>query len=274
MTIPYPEISPIIFQIGPLALRWYGTMYLVGYIVGRQLAVRRARQGLFATDAEGVDSMVAMLVVGMLLGARLVYSTVYDPSIWSRGPFEFFKVWHGGLSFHGAIIGMSAAGMWFARQRKLPILSVLDTIAYVGAQGIFFGRIGNFINAELYGRATDVPWAMVFPTDPQGLPRHPSQLYEAFGEGILVSLFLWWLQRRSLAGGWYRHGMMTAAFLIAYGVVRFLIEFTRQPDAQIGFLPGGVTMGQLLCFLMILVGSGLWLAVRGKAPAVVTPLST
>jgi phosphatidylglycerol---prolipoprotein diacylglyceryl transferase len=264
MTIPYPEISPIIFKIGPFALRWYGTMYLLGYVVGRQIAVRRTKHGLIDTDAEGIDSLVAMLVIGMLIGARLVYATVYDPSIWSRGPFEIFKVWHGGLSFHGAIIGMSAAGAWFARQRKLPILSVLDTIAYSGTQGIFFGRMGNFINAELFGRASDVPWAMVFPTDPQGIARHPSQLYEAFGEGILVYLFLRWLQKRSAAAGWYRHGMMTAAFLVAYGIVRFLIEFTRQPDAQIGFLPGGVTMGQLLCFLMILVGSLLWLSVRNR----------
>ncbi|MCU0635438.1 MAG: prolipoprotein diacylglyceryl transferase [Gemmatimonadaceae bacterium] len=266
MTIPYPEISPIIFQIGPFALRWYGTMYLLGYIVGRQIAVRRTRKGFIATDAEGIDSLVAMLVLGMLIGARLVYATVYDPTIWSRGPFEIFKVWHGGLSFHGAIIGMSAAGVLFARRAKLPMLSVLDTIAYAGTPGLCFGRIGNFINAELYGRATDVPWAMVFPSDPQGVPRHPSQLYEAFGEGILLFFLLRWLQQRSAAGGWYRHGMITAAFLIGYGIIRFGIEFTRQPDAQLGFLPGGMTMGQLLCTVMIAVGTALWAAVRKRQP--------
>ncbi|MCU0648691.1 MAG: prolipoprotein diacylglyceryl transferase [Gemmatimonadaceae bacterium] len=267
MTIPYPEISPIIFKIGPFALRWYGTMYLLGYVVGRQIAVRRARRGLIATDADGVDSLIAMLVLGMLVGARLVYATVYDPSIWTRGPFEIFAVWHGGLSFHGAIIGMATAGILFARKAKLPMLSVLDTIAYSGTPGICFGRLGNFINAELYGRATDVPWAMVFPSDPQGVPRHPSQLYEAFGEGVLLFFLLQWLQNRASSGGWYRHGMITAAFLIGYGIIRFGIEFTRQPDAQIGFLPGGVTVGQLLCAAMIAVGATLWMSVRGREVA-------
>jgi phosphatidylglycerol---prolipoprotein diacylglyceryl transferase len=242
-------------------------MYLLGYIVGRQIAVRRARRGLIATDADGIDSLVAMLVLGMLVGARLVYATVYDPSIWTRGPFEIFAVWHGGLSFHGAIIGMSAAGILFARKHKLPMLSVLDTIAYSGTPGLCFGRLGNFINAELYGRASDVPWAMVFPSDPQGVPRHPSQLYEAFGEGVLLFFLLRLLQHRASAGGWYRHGMITAAFLVCYGIIRFGIEFTRQPDAQIGFLPGGVTMGQMLCAAMIAVGATLWMSVRGREVA-------
>jgi phosphatidylglycerol:prolipoprotein diacylglycerol transferase len=271
MTIPYPEISPIIIQIGPLALRWYGTMYLLGYVVGRVLAVGRTRKGLIATDADGIDTMIGMLVLGMLIGARLVYATVYDPTIWSRGPFEIFAVWHGGLSFHGAIIGMATAGAWFARRAKLPVLSVLDTIAYAGTPGLCFGRIGNFINGELFGRPTDVPWAMVFPADRLGLPRHPSQLYEAVGEGIVLFFLLRWLQQRSAAAGWYRHGMITAAFLIGYGIIRFGIEFTRQPDAQIGFLPGGVTMGQTLCTIMIVVGASLWAVVQRRTPAVIRP---
>jgi phosphatidylglycerol:prolipoprotein diacylglycerol transferase len=257
MTLPYPHISPEILRIGPLALRWYGAMYVVGYMVGAAIARRRARSGVVPFDAAAVDSLVAYLVVGMLLGARLVYIFVYDRAAYAAHPLEAFAIWHGGLSFHGAVLGMVVACALFARQRRIPFWTVADTLALAGAPGLFFGRLGNFINGELYGRVASVPWAMVFPGDPQLLPRHPSQLYEAVGEGILVFILLWVLDRRSRRNHWYRPGLLAGAFLVGYGVVRFLIEFTRQPDVQVGFVLGPFSMGQLLCSIMIAVGIGL-----------------
>jgi phosphatidylglycerol:prolipoprotein diacylglycerol transferase len=195
------------------------------------------------------------LLVGMLVGARLVYVLVYDRAEYAAHPLEAFAVWRGGLSFHGAVLGMVTACAIFARRRHIPFWTVADTLALAGTPGLFFGRLGNFINAELYGRPTSVPWAMVFPTDPSHLPRHPSQLYEAFCEGILLFLALRLLERAALRGGWYRPGLLAGAFLIGYGVLRFLIEFTRQPDVQLGLVLGPFSMGQVLCALMIVAGS-------------------
>jgi phosphatidylglycerol---prolipoprotein diacylglyceryl transferase len=252
--IPYPRIPPDIIRIGPFALRWYGVMYLVGYVVGVGIARRRVRRGLVPFDERAVDSLVGYLVIGMLLGARLVYIFVYDFAQYAAHPLDAFAIWHGGLSFHGAVLGMLAACVLFARRRGLPFWTVADTLALGGAPGLFFGRIGNFINAELYGRPTSVPWAMIFPTDPQQIPRHPSQLYEAICEGILLFLILRTLERRAVRDGWYRPGLLAAVFLIGYGVLRFLIEFTRQPDVQLGFIFGPLSMGQLLCSVMIVAG--------------------
>jgi phosphatidylglycerol---prolipoprotein diacylglyceryl transferase len=179
LTIPFPRIPPEIFRVGPIALRWYGVMYLIGY----------------------------------------------------------------------------AVGIWLARRHRVPFWSVLDTLAICGAPGLFFGRIGNFINGELYGRPSNVPWAMVFPSDPLRVPRHPSQLYEAFCEGIVLFFALRALERIVLRQGLYRPGLLAGAFLVGYGVLRFFIEFTRQPDAQLGFVLGPFSMGQLLCVAMIIVGA-------------------
>jgi phosphatidylglycerol---prolipoprotein diacylglyceryl transferase len=234
-------------------------MYLVGYVVGITLARRRIVDGRSLLTRPQIDSLTGYAVIGMLIGARIVYMVVYDRATLVRDPLETLRLWHGGLSFHGAILGMTVASVLFARRVKLPWLGVTDTIAVCGAPGLFFGRLGNFINAELYGRVTNVPWAMIFPTDPSHLPRHPSQLYEAFGEGVLVAAIVWWIDRRSHAGGWYRPGTLTATFLLAYGVARFFIEFTRQPDAQLGFVLGPFSMGQLFCFGMIVVAAAIGL---------------
>jgi phosphatidylglycerol:prolipoprotein diacylglycerol transferase len=257
MTIPYPRIPPDIIRVGPFALRWYGVMYVVGYAVGVALARRRVRRGLVPFDAQAVDALVGYLVVGMLLGARLVYVFVYDRAAYAAHPLDAFAIWHGGLSFHGAVLGMVAACVIFARRRRLPFWSVADTLALAGTPGLFFGRIGNFINAELYGRPTSVPWAMVFPTDPLHVPRHPSQLYEAVCEGLLLFVVLQALERRAVRGGWYRAGLLAGAFLIGYGAVRFFIEFTRQPDVQLGFVLGPLSMGQILCMLMVGCGAAV-----------------
>jgi phosphatidylglycerol:prolipoprotein diacylglycerol transferase len=179
---------------------------------------------------------------------------VYDRPRFAVDPLEIVRVWHGGLSFHGAVIGMAAAAALFARRQRVPLFAVLDTMALCGTPGLGFGRLGNFINAELYGRPTTVPWAMVFPTDPQRLPRHPSQLYEALCEGVLLFLVLRTLERRSVAGGWYRPGLLTGAFLSGYAIIRFALEFTRQPDAQLGLVLGPFSMGQVLSSAMAVAG--------------------
>jgi phosphatidylglycerol:prolipoprotein diacylglycerol transferase len=211
-----------------------------------------------------LDALIGYLIAGMLLGARLVYAIVYEPSHYLDDPLEFFRIWHGGLSFHGAVLGMTFACAIFARRREVPFWDVADTLALAGAPGLFFGRLGNFINGELYGRASSVPWSMVFPSDPLQVPRHPSQLYEAVGEGLLLFLMLRALERRSVAHGWYRPGLLAGAFLIGYGVVRFLLEFTRQPDRQLGLVLGPFSMGQLLSSTMIVIGLGVLAVCRGR----------
>jgi phosphatidylglycerol:prolipoprotein diacylglycerol transferase len=210
--------------------------------------------GLVPFGAEAIDTLVGYLVIGMLVGARLVYVVAYDWPQYAAHPLDILAVWHGGLSFHGAVIGMFLSCVAFAKRHRVPFWSVLDTLAICGTPGLFFGRMGNFINAELYGRPSNVPWAMVFPTDPLRLPRHPSQLYEAVCEGIVLFFALRALEGVARRRGWYRPGLLAGAFLVGYGVFRFLIEFTRQPDVQLGFVLGPFSMGQLLSFVTIVAG--------------------
>jgi len=255
MTLPYPKVPPDIISFGPFKLRWYGVMYLVGYFVGYRLALSRIRRGASVLTQQQLDTLVAYLVVGMLIGARLIYVFVYDFPEFRAHPWRAFAIWTGGLSFHGAIVGMACAIALFAHRHLVPTLAITDIVAFCGAPGLFFGRIGNFINGELYGRPSNVPWAMIFPTDPLRVPRHPSQLYEALAEGVVLFLVLWLLDRRARARGWYWDGLLTGAFLVGYALLRFLLEFTRQPDAQLGFIVfGKFSMGQLLSTIMLLVG--------------------
>lgn len=254
MTIPYPRISPVIFRIGPFALRWYSLMYIVGYVVGFRLASGRIRRGTGLITQAQLESLIGYLVIGMLLGARLVYVFVYDPHHYAADPLDAFAVWHGGLSFHGAVLGMAVACALFARRQHVPFFAITDTVALAGTPGLFFGRLGNFINGELYGRPSHVPWAMIFPADPLHVPRHPSQLYEAVCEGLVLALVLWLLDRRAHEKGWYRPGLLTGAFLVGYAVFRTLLEFTRMPDAQLGLVLGPFSMGQILSAIMFVVG--------------------
>ena len=243
-------------------------MYVVGYVVGFQLARRRVRRGLVAMKEVDLDAWIAYLVIGMLLGARLVYAIVYQPTHYLDDPLEIVRVWHGGLSFHGAVIGMVTACFVFARVYRVPSAQVADTLAFAGTPGLFFGRIGNFINGELYGRPTDGPWAMVFPMDPLQVPRHPSQLYEALTEGVVLFFVLWTVERWALRRSWYRPGLLAVVFLLGYGTMRFFVEFTRQPDAQLGLPLGPFSMGQLLCAAMIVLGVALAAFLyRGGSPS-------
>jgi phosphatidylglycerol:prolipoprotein diacylglycerol transferase len=254
MVIPYPRIPPTIVSIGPIALRWYSLMYVVGYVLGYRLVLRRVAGGRSAITHAELDSLIWFLVAGMLIGARVVYVFVYGRAEYAAHPLEAFAVWQGGLSFHGAILGMATAIALFARRYRLPILELTDLVALCGTPGLFFGRIGNFINGELYGRPTSVPWAMIFPTDPRHVPRHPSQLYEAFAEGIVLSILLWSIDRWAYRGGWYERGLITGVFLIGYAIIRFSLEFTREPDAQLGLVLGPFSMGQLLSLIMLACG--------------------
>jgi phosphatidylglycerol:prolipoprotein diacylglycerol transferase len=254
MVIPYPRIPPNIVSVGPFALRWYSMMYVIGYVLGYRLVLRRIERGLTRLTRADLDDLIWYLVVGMLIGARLIYVLVYGRGEYAAHPIEVLYVWQGGLSFHGAVVGMAIAIILFARRHRFPVFAVTDLVALCGTPGLFFGRIGNFINGELYGRPTTVPWAMIFPSDRQHVPRHPSQLYEAFAEGILLTAFLWWIDRVSRRRGFDRPGLITGSFLVGYAIIRFSLEFTRAPDAQLGLVIGALSMGQILSTIMLAAG--------------------
>ncbi len=245
----YPQFDPVAFRVGPLAVRWYGLMYLAGFILFIVLGRRRARQNMLtgwrATD---VDDMLFFGVFGVILGGRLGYVLLYKPLYYLAHPLEIFEVWHGGMSFHGGFIGVLLALWFFARQRGRGWLDVTDFVAPLIPLGLGAGRLGNFINGELVGRPTDLPWGMVFPQIDQ-IPRHPSQLYEFALEGVALFVVLWLFaaRRRPI-------GAVSGLFLLGYGVFRFIGEFAREPDSFLGFLALGLTMGQWLSLPMIVAG--------------------
>jgi phosphatidylglycerol---prolipoprotein diacylglyceryl transferase len=246
--IPYPHIDPVIFRIGPLAVRWYGMMYVVGFISSYLLVLWQiARKRLEITRAQ-VDDLYFYLVLGLLLGGRLGYVLFYNFPYYVSRPLEILVLWHGGMSFHGAAIGTFAAGYFVVRKTGIDYFRTADIIAPTAPIGLFFGRLANFINGELFGRPSDVAWAMVFP-DGGPAPRHPSQLYEAGLEGALLFLILWLYKDRKK-----RDGDVLAMFLICYGAFRLFCEFFREPDIQVGYLFGFTTMGQVLSLLMAAIG--------------------
>ncbi len=252
--IKLPHFSPDILSIGPLHIRWYSMMYLLGYVLGFRIAKRRMARGLLKITREALDSWVTYMVVGMLLGARTFYVIFYNFSYYKQHPSEIMMFWQGGLSFHGAAVGMIIACWLFAKRNKISFFSATDSLAICAGPGLFLGRIGNFINGELYGRESSLPWAMVFHSDPSQIARHPSQIYQGLTEGLLLWVILNFVQERAIKKNSFRHGLVGGTFLVGYGVFRFLVEFTRQPDVQVGFVFAGLTMGQLLCALMILAG--------------------
>ncbi|MDH3998013.1 MAG: prolipoprotein diacylglyceryl transferase [Desulfuromonadales bacterium] len=244
----FPQIDPILLQVGPVAIRWYGLMYLLGFGACYLLLGHLARLRSVELSKEGISDLLFYGVIGVILGGRLGYVLFYNLDQYLKAPLEAFAVWQGGMSFHGGLIGVVVAVLIFCVRRKLPILLMGDLIATSAPIGLGLGRVGNFINAELWGRVTDVPWAMVFPGG-GSLPRHPSQLYEAILEGAVLFVILYLLQRRKVAPGVSLFG-----FFLGYGVFRFIVEFFRQPDAHLGFLWGGASMGQLLSLPMIVGG--------------------
>lgn len=244
----YWQIDPIIFSIGPLAVRWYGLMYLLSFIGAYFMMNHICRLRKFPISRETISDLLFFAVIGVIAGGRLGYCLFYNTAYYLQHPLEILYVWEGGMSFHGGTIGVVLAVIWFARQRSIPLLQLSDVIVAAVPIGLGLGRLGNFINGELWGRQTDLPWGMVFP-GAGSVPRHPSQLYEAFLEGLVLLTLLYLLHRLGV-----RRGLPTFVFLLGYGVFRFLVEFVREPDAHLGLLWAGATMGQLLSLPMIIIG--------------------
>jgi phosphatidylglycerol---prolipoprotein diacylglyceryl transferase len=253
--LPFPAINPVLIHLGPLAVRWYALAYIVGIIAGwfyarALVASERLWGGPAPFTVVDFDDFVIWITLGIILGGRTGYVLFYNFPHFAAHPMQILELWNGGMSFHGGVLGCLAAIVLFALRRGLPVLSLGDVTAAVTPIGLFLGRIANFINGELWGRPSDVPWAMIFPNGGP-VPRHPSQLYEAALEGVVLFIVLGLLVR---AGALKRPGVVTGTFALGYGVARIICEFFREPDVQLGFLWGGLTMGMLLCIPLMLGG--------------------
>jgi phosphatidylglycerol---prolipoprotein diacylglyceryl transferase len=259
----FPNIDPIAFRVGPLAVHWYGLAYAAGFLAAYALLLGLIRSGRFRVTRDQLADLFVWLVLGVVVGGRAGWWLVYHRAGGAPEPwYEPLAFWHGGMSFHGGLAGVGLAIVLWARRARAPLLNVLDAVALVAPIGLFLGRLANFVNGELIGRATSVTWAVLFPGE--SVPRHPSQIYEALLEGPVLFAALWLLSRAAPPDG-----RIAALFAVLYGVFRFGVEFTRQPDAQIGFIAGGwLTMGQLLSVALAVAGAWLWTRagqVRGVA---------
>jgi phosphatidylglycerol---prolipoprotein diacylglyceryl transferase len=255
----HPQFNPIAIQLGPVGIHWYGLTYLVAFGLFLWLATLRTRQPQFATagwSRRDVEDMLFWGVLGVVIGGRLGYVLFYKPGYYAGNPLEALMVWKGGMSFHGGLLGVIVALALYARQRSRPYFEVMDLIAPCVPLGLASGRVGNFINGELWGRAADasLPWAMRFPQSGTTIARHPSQLYQVALEGVLLFVLLWLYARKPRA-----RGQVSGAFLVGYGVLRFVAEFFREPDRFLGPLALGMSMGQWLCVPMVLAGAAIWL---------------
>ncbi len=260
--LPFPAFDPVLVQLGPLAIRWYALAYIFGILLGWLYARAVIRAGalwggnasknLAPMSVTDYDDSVLWVTFGIILGGRTGYVLFYNPAYFAAHPLEIAQLWNGGMSFHGGFLGCVLAVILFARRRGIPALSLGDVTCLVGPIGLLLGRIANFINGELWGRPTDVPWAMVFPGGGP-LPRHPSQLYEAGLEGLVLFAVLALAVR---AGALRRPGLIIGIFALGYGLARTSCEFFREPDAQLGLLWGGLTMGMILSLPLMLAGLG------------------
>jgi phosphatidylglycerol---prolipoprotein diacylglyceryl transferase len=256
--LQHPQFNPVALQLGPVAIHWYGITYLVAFGLFLFLAVRRTRQPHYAAAGwtkRDVEDLLFYGVVGVVLGGRLGYALFYKAAHYAAHPLEILEVWKGGMSFHGGLLGVIAAMLVFAHLRRRPFWEVTDLVAPCVPTGLASGRIGNFINGELWGRPADpsLPWAMVFPQSGTPEPRHPSQLYQFALEGILLFVILWLYARHPRPTG-----RVSAAFLIGYGTFRFIAEYFREPDSFLGLLALNMSMGQWLCLPMVGAGIALW----------------
>jgi len=259
----YPHIDPVALRLGPVAIHWYGLTYLAAFGLFMFLAMRRLRHEPFvsvrgpgAWTRKDVEDMLFLGVLGVVVGGRLGYCLFYKPDYYLAHPLEVFYVWLGGMSFHGGMLGVILSQVWFAHSRGKPFWQVMDFVAPCVPPGLAAGRVGNFINGELWGRPADpsLPWAMVFPQSGSMVPRHPSQVYQFLLEGLLLFVILWLYARKQR-----KPGQVAAVFLIGYGVLRFTAEYFREPDSFLGLLSLGLSMGQWLCIPMIVGGMALWL---------------
>ncbi len=270
LALPFPAIDPVALDLGPLQIRWYALAYIVGIVLAWLYCRALARRPESPATVQAVDDLVFWATLGILVGGRLGMVLFYQPSYFLAHPEDIVKVWEGGMSFHGGFLGVLAALFYVSWRHKMHFFVMADLAAAGAPIGIFLGRIANFVNGELWGRVSDVSWAMVFP-DPAagGLPRHPSQLYQAFAEGLVVFIVLRILVQRGWLG---RPGRIGAAFALTYGLGRFIDEFWREPDAYLGYQLGFVTQGQILSIPMILVGLYFLWRLRGPLPP--TPSET
>lgn len=250
--IQAPHIDPIAFSVGPLDVRWYGLMYLVGFILFAVLGrIQRKRPQYQGWRVSQIDDFLFYAIFGIIIGARLGYVLFYKPVFYFNHPLEIIKMWEGGMSFHGGLVGFLLAVFWFSKKTRRTFFQVGDFVAPLVPLGLCAGRIGNFINGELVGRVTSVPWAMNF-GQPDSLPRHPSQLYQAALEGVLLFIVLWIYSKKPRPAG-----AISGLFLAGYGICRFIVEFFRQPDAFMGYLQFGLTAGQWYSVPMVVAGIGL-----------------
>ncbi|QKV17112.1 prolipoprotein diacylglyceryl transferase [Oricola thermophila] len=266
LAIPFPDIDPVIFQVGPLAIRWYSLAYIVGIVLGwlytRRLVRNERLWGGRAAPvtAADLDDFLLWATIAIVVGGRLGYVLFYDLAYYLSDPAAILATWHGGMSFHGGLVGMAIAMIAFARKRGIPMWSLIDIVSAVVPIGLFFGRIANFINGELWGRIADVPWAVAFP-GAGPFPRHPSQLYEAALEGIVLWLVLRFCTHGRLKLRYPR--FVTGVFIGGYGAARIFVEFFREPDQHLGYLLGGwMTMGMILSLPMVILGIALALSAR------------
>ncbi len=258
--LTFPVIDPVVFSIGPLAVRWYSLAYIAGLLLAWRYCRRLAGLPPQRLNAEAFDDFLLWATLGIVLGGRLGYVLFYKPGFYLANPTEILFLWQGGMSFHGGLLGVAAAMAVFARRQGVPVLALADIVACAAPIGLFLGRIANFINGELFGRVSDAPWAMVFPRGGP-LPRHPSQLYEAALEGLALLLILHLLVR---ARALERRGALTGTFLIGYALARMFVELFRAPDAHLGFLRGGATLGQVLSLPLLLAGLGIVIWARRR----------
>ena len=258
----HPQFDSAVIRIGSFAIHWYGLMYLMAFaqflLLGR-IRIRTPRYQNLGWTFKDLEDLLFAGVLGVVLGGRIGYTLFYMPDYYLSHPLSIFKIWEGGMSFHGGLLGVLLALYWFAKKRHTTFLVVSDLVAPLVPFGLAFGRLGNFINGELWGRPTDLPWATVFPLV-DSIPRHPSQIYQMFAEGILLGIILWVYSSKP------RHlGRVSGLFLLGYGVCRFLTEYAREPDAFLGLLGLGLSMGQWLCVPMILLGIYLMTFSKTKA---------
>jgi phosphatidylglycerol:prolipoprotein diacylglycerol transferase len=270
--VPFPDFDPVIFQIGPFALRWYALAYVAGIVLGWLYGVRLIksasiwRGGTAPITQQQADDLILWITIGIILGGRLGYVLFYRPDLIWRDPLQILQLWNGGMAFHGGALGVIVAVTIYARRQKVDLLRLGDLVAPCVPFGLFFGRIANFINGELWGRPTSAPWGVIFPSSGDGLARHPSQLYEAALEGVVLFLILLWATH--VAKLLPRRGMLTGLFLFYYGVFRILVELVREPDFHMPAFPLGLSMGMLLSVPMVVAGAWLmWRARREAVPA-------
>lgn len=255
MALTSPDIDPVALAIGPLQIRWYALSYLAGFLLGWRYVISLSKHIPGRPDKSDIDDFVPWAVAGVILGGRIGYVLFYNLPLYLDAPWEALKIWQGGMSFHGGALGVILALFIYPMRRGFSVLRLADMVCAAVPIGLFFGRIANFVNGELFGRAAPgVPWAVVFPGG-GAVPRHPSQLYEAALEGAVLFFIL--LALYKLRGVRERPGLVSAAFLIGYGLFRAFIEFFREPDAQLGFIIGEISMGQILCLPMIAFGLGI-----------------